>query len=95
MTGVGGDEEELQWQIASLRAAISADWVVLASRNTADPEKRKAVREHLDMNTCALRAATEKLEALLGTRRAKGIAIDLDKLADEIMPPAMTPALHS
>jgi hypothetical protein len=89
---VGGDEEALRWEIASLRTAISDDWVALASRQTADPEKRKAVRDHLDMSTCALRAATEKLEALLRRRRgldSQGILIDLQRMADEIMLPEM------
>ena len=86
------DEEALRWEIASLRAAISADWVALASRAALDPEKRKALRDHLDMSTCALRAATEKLEAYLRDKtdqRGRRVAIDLDRLADEIMVPAL------
>lgn len=79
------DEDTLRWEIASLRAAITADWVTLASRMTGDPEKRKAVREHLDICTCALQAASNKLETLLSGRDGP-ISIDLDKLADEIMP---------
>lgn len=89
------DEEALRWEIASLRAAISADWVALASRKTSDVEKRKAVRDHLDMSTCALRTATEKLEALLSAQRAQGVRIDLNKLADEILPPGGTLAYNS
>lgn len=84
------DEEKLRWHIATLRTAIAADWLALASRNAADPEKRKAVRDHLDMSTCALRAATEKLEAHLNSRqgaRGQGIVIDLDRLAGQIMSP--------
>jgi hypothetical protein len=87
---VSDDEEALRWEIASLRAAISADWVALASRKTSDIEKRKAVRDHLDMSTCALKATTEKLEAFLAAQRVargQGVSIDLDKLADEIMLP--------
>jgi hypothetical protein len=90
---VSGDEETLRWEIATLRAAISVDWVALASRKTSDIAKRKAVRDHLDVCTCALRDAAEKLEALLDARRGsrgQGIPIDLEKLADAIMPP-----LHS
>jgi hypothetical protein len=86
---VGGDEETLKWEIATLRAAISADWITLASRNTSDIEKREAVRDHLDVCTCALRTATDKLEALLEAQRGprgQGIPIDLEKLADAIMP---------
>jgi hypothetical protein len=92
---VGGDEEALKWEIASLRAAISADWVALASRQTSDPERRKALRDHLDMSTCALQAATEKLEALLSGRHGQGIPIDLEKLAEDIMLPAPAPAYNS
>ncbi len=93
---MSGDEEALKWEIASLRAAISADWVALASRQTSDdPERRKAVRDHLDMSTCALRAATEKLEALLSERRGQGISIDLEKLAEEIMPPPASLSYNS
>jgi hypothetical protein len=90
---VGADEETLKWEIATLRAAISADWVALASRKTSDPETRKAVRDHLDLCTSALREATEKLEVLLNERhgpRAQGIPIDLEKLADAIMPPPLS-----
>jgi hypothetical protein len=83
---VSTDEDTLRWEIASLRAAITADWVALASRMTGDPEKRKAVREHLDICTCALQAASDKLEALL-SGRDRPIYIDFDRLADEIMPP--------
>lgn len=92
---MGGDEEALRWEIASLRAAISADWIALASRQTSDPERRKGLRDHLDMSTCALQAATEKLEALLSKRRGQGIAIDLEKLAEEIMLLASSPAYNS
>ena len=82
---MNADEDTLRWEIASLRAAITADWVTLASRTAADPEKRKAVREHLDICTCALQAASVKLETLLSGREGP-IPIDLDQLADEIMP---------
>lgn len=84
------DEEKLRWHIATLRAAIAGDWLALASRNASDPEKRKAVRDHLDMSTCALRAAAEKLKAYLGDRqeaRGQGIVIDLDRLAAHIASP--------
>lgn len=89
------DEEALKWEIASLRAAISADWVALASRQMSDPDKRKAMRDHLDMSTCALRAATEKFEALLQGRRGQGFRIDLDRLADAIVLPPGTLAYNS
>jgi hypothetical protein len=83
---VSTDEDTLRWEIASLRAAITSDWVALASRTTSDPEKRKAVREHLDICTCTLQAAIDKLEALRSGRDGP-IPIDLDRLAAEIMPP--------
>jgi hypothetical protein len=31
---VAYDEQNLKWQIASLRVAITADWIALASRQT-------------------------------------------------------------
>jgi hypothetical protein len=92
---VSDDKEALRWEIASLRAAISADWVALASRQMSDPDKRKALRDHLDMSTCALKAATEKFETLLRGRRGQGFRIDLDRLADEIMLPPGTMAYNS
>lgn len=86
---MGTDEGTLRWEIASLRAAIAADWVALALRVTTDPDNRKAVREHLDICTCALQAATEKLEALLSGRIGQGLPVDLEKLA-EILPPPVS-----
>jgi hypothetical protein len=91
-------EENLRWQIASLRAEITADWVALASRKTFYPERRKAIRDHLDMSTCALRTATEQLQACLSAQRearGQGIIIDLDKLAEQIIPPLASPVANS
>jgi hypothetical protein len=88
--GVNDEEEKLRWDVATLRAAIAADWLALASRNTADPAKRKAVRDHLDMSTCALSAATEKLRDHMNDRQGahgQGIVVDLDRLASHIMAP--------
>lgn len=84
------DEETLKWHIASLRRDISADWVALASK-TLDPEKRKAIRDHLEMSNCALRSATEQLYA--GLRRAnevrgRVVKVDLNELARQIIQPS-------
>jgi len=43
-----------EWKIASVRAAISEDWIRLAERNLTT-DQRRAVREHLDMNIAKLR----------------------------------------
>jgi hypothetical protein len=95
---VAYDEENLKWQIASLRVTITADWIALASRQTFSPERRKAIRDHLDMSTCALRTAAEQLQACLSAQREarrQGIVIDLDKLAEQIIPPLASPAANS
>jgi hypothetical protein len=42
------DEKEFDWQIDNLRESIGEDWKNLASKNLL-PEKRKAIREHLDI----------------------------------------------
>lgn len=42
------------FEIRLIREAISQDWSELASKNLT-AEQRKAVRDHLDMNICALR----------------------------------------
>jgi len=95
---VAYDEENLRWRIASLRAEIIADGVVLASRKAFSPARRKAIRDHLDMSTCALRAATEQLQVCLSAQRearGQGIILDLDKLAEQIIPPLASPAANS
>src|SRR5665647_1746182 len=48
------DEERVRWEIAAVRDAISLDWANLASKNLP-PEKRKAISQHLEMCTSALR----------------------------------------
>ena len=77
-----------------MRPAINDDWVALASRSTSDPEKRKALRDHLDMSTCALRAVTEKLKALSDKQRGQGVEVNLEKLAIEIILPAALAELN-
>jgi hypothetical protein len=94
---VGGsyDEEKLRWEIESLREAIAGDWVALASRRTLDPDNRKAIRDHLDMSICALRAATAQLNAHLRAERGSvGVTIDLERSADQshLTPPLPPPA---
>jgi hypothetical protein len=95
---VACDEENLRWQIALLRAEITADWAAPASRKTFSPERRKAIRDHLDISTCALRTATEQLQACVSAQRearGQGIILDPDKLAEQIIPPLASPAANS
>ena len=47
------------FEIKTIREAISQDWSTLASRNSS-AEQRKAVREHLEMNVRALRDLVER-----------------------------------
>ena len=42
------------WKINSIREAIAQDWSKLADKNLT-PDQRKAIREHLDINTAELR----------------------------------------
>ena len=53
------DEERVRWKIATVRDAISLDWANLASKNLP-PEKRKAISQHLEMCTSALRDLVER-----------------------------------
>ena len=48
-----------EWQIQTVREAISQDWIRLATKNLT-PEQRKAVREHLEMNVAALRELIQR-----------------------------------
>jgi hypothetical protein len=50
------------------------------------------------MSTCALGPATEQLQACLSAQRearGQGIIIDLDKLAEQIIPLLPSPAANS
>ena len=58
------DESELQ----KIREAISEDWNALASGKLT-AEQRKARREHLEMNVCALIDLVER--SRLAKQRAK------------------------
>lgn len=42
------------WKIGVIREAIAQDWGKLANKKLT-PDQRKAIREHLDMNTAELR----------------------------------------
>ena len=53
------DDLSHEWQIQTVREAISQDWIRLATKNLA-PEQRKAVREHLEINVAALRELTQR-----------------------------------
>jgi DNA-binding GntR family transcriptional regulator len=52
------DDLSQEWQIQTVREAISQDWISLATKNLTS-EQRKAVREHLEMNVAALRELTK------------------------------------
>jgi Na+/phosphate symporter len=52
------DPSRHEWQIQTVREAISQDWIRLAQKNLTS-EQRKAVREHLEMNVAALRELTQ------------------------------------
>jgi hypothetical protein len=56
------------FEIRTIRDAISQDWRTLALNNLTG-EQRKAVRDHLDMNICALRDLIQG--AALPERRRK------------------------
>jgi hypothetical protein len=47
------------FEIQTIREAISQDWSTLASKNLS-AEQRRAVREHLEMNVSALRDLVER-----------------------------------
>jgi hypothetical protein len=51
---MSADEEELRWKIDNVRESISRDWATLASKDLP-AEKRKLVREHLNMCTSSLK----------------------------------------
>ena len=53
------DEERLQWEIDAVRESIHLDWVDLASKDLP-PDKRKAIRQHLEMSTKALKDLVER-----------------------------------
>jgi hypothetical protein len=51
---MAGSESSLDWQLHHVRDAIATDWDVLASGKLA-ADKRRSLREHLEMNLAALR----------------------------------------
>ena len=53
------DEEELGWKIDTVRESIRLDWENLASKSLI-PDKRKAIREHLEICTSALKDLVER-----------------------------------
>jgi len=57
------DEEKVRWEIDNLRESIRLDWANLASKNLT-PDKRKAIEQHLEMCTSALRDLRERLDTL-------------------------------
>ena len=59
---MNSDEERINWEIDTVRRAISIDWAKLASKRLT-PEKRKIIREHLAMNIAALRDVVERKQS--------------------------------
>jgi len=52
------EEKRFRWHIDEVREAIRLDWANLTSKNLT-PDKRKAIREHLEMCSSALRDLVE------------------------------------
>jgi predicted transcriptional regulator len=57
------EEEKLAWEIDKIRKEIEIDWAKLASKNLP-PEKRKVIREHLEMCSSSLKILHERFESL-------------------------------
>jgi hypothetical protein len=65
---MNSDEERINWEIDTVRRAISIDWKHLATKNlTAD--QRKAIREHLNICNSTLKDLVERNRA--ASRKAK------------------------
>jgi hypothetical protein len=56
-------EETLAWEIEEIRKEIAIDWTQLASKNLP-PDKRKTIREHLELCNSSLKILQEKLDRL-------------------------------
>ena len=56
-------EETLAWEIEEIRKEIAIDWAQLASKNLP-PDKRKTIREHLELCNSSLKILQEKLDRL-------------------------------
>jgi len=72
------DEARRNWEIQIVREAISRDWAELASNNLST-ERRRAVREHLNVHVIALQELAERhRQALQNAKknRWKGITAD-------------------
>lgn len=48
------DEQLDEWKIQTIRKAISEDWILLSAKELTR-EERRAIRDHLELNTAALR----------------------------------------
>jgi predicted transcriptional regulator len=59
------EEEKLAWEIDKIRKEIEIDWAKLASKNLPR-DKKKVIREHLEMCNSSLKILHEKLENLRG-----------------------------
>lgn len=69
------DEERINWEIDTVRRAISIDWAKLASKRLT-PEKRKIIREHLAMNIAALHDLVE-----LKQSASQNLKLEADQLS--------------
>jgi hypothetical protein len=47
------EDERFDWELKSIRDAISTDWARLASKDLT-PDERKSITEHLSLNIAAL-----------------------------------------
>jgi hypothetical protein len=59
------EEERIAWEIDKIRKEIEIDWAKLGSKNLT-AEKRKAIREHLEMCNSSLKILREKFDGLRG-----------------------------
>jgi DNA-binding FadR family transcriptional regulator len=59
---MNSDEERINWEIDTVRRAISIDLARLASKKLT-PEKREIIREHLAMNIDALRDLVKRKQS--------------------------------
>ena len=70
------------FQLRTIREAISQDWMTLASNNIS-AEQRKAVREHLEMNVSALRDLVQRSRLAKQSAKLRGVSASLNKLSSD------------
>ena len=72
---MNSDEERINWEIDTVRRAISIDLARLASKKLT-PEKREIIREHLAMNIDALRDSVKRKKSA-----SQNLKIEADQLS--------------